>query len=66
MKEKESKLAFICFHLFFGIKTFQSVMAKKNKKTFPFPGSRDRLWPRTIFKQRRLPRLASGRSVSSR
>jgi hypothetical protein len=36
MKEKESKLAFICFHLFLGIGTFQRVTAKKIKKIFPF------------------------------
>jgi hypothetical protein len=38
MKENERKYAFICFHLFFGIGTFQRVAAEKNKKNFPFPG----------------------------
>jgi len=35
MKGKESKRAFIFFHLFFGTGTFQRVTADSNKKTFP-------------------------------
>jgi hypothetical protein len=34
MKGKESKTAFIFFHLFFGIGTFQRVTADSNKKNF--------------------------------
>jgi hypothetical protein len=32
MQAKESKNAFVCFHLFFGIGTFQWVTADSNKK----------------------------------
>jgi len=34
MQINESKIAFICFYLFFGIGTFQCVTADKNKKSF--------------------------------
>jgi hypothetical protein len=34
MQINESKIAFICFYLFFGIGTFQWVTADKNKKIF--------------------------------
>jgi hypothetical protein len=34
MQINESKIAFICFHLFFGIGPFQWVAADKNKKSF--------------------------------
>jgi hypothetical protein len=45
MKGKESKRAFIFFHLFFGIGTFQRVTADSNKKTFPRPAPSRRLHP---------------------
>jgi hypothetical protein len=35
MKINESKIAFIYFHLFFGIGTFQRVTAEKNKNSSP-------------------------------
>jgi hypothetical protein len=44
MKTNESKMAFIGFHLFFRIGTFQWVTSEKNKKFRRLPHSRPRLW----------------------
>jgi hypothetical protein len=39
MKENESKIAFICFHLLFQIEPFQGLAAEKNNKiSDPLPG----------------------------
>jgi hypothetical protein len=43
MKAKLLSFAFFYFHLFFGIGTFQRVMAEKNKKISPPPNSPLRL-----------------------
>src|SRR5258707_10076212 len=44
VKGNESKRAFICFHLFFGIGTFQRVMGNSNRKIPLRLNSRQRLW----------------------
>jgi hypothetical protein len=65
MKENESKIAFIFFHLFFRIWPFQWVMADSNKKVPLRFGSRPGLW---VSVSRRLisrSRRASARGLVS-
>src|ERR1700722_16733780 len=44
VKGNESERTFICFHLFFGIRTFQCVRGDSNRKFLFPPNSRLRLW----------------------
>jgi hypothetical protein len=54
MKANESKIAFICFHLFFRIGTFQRVTAEKNKKFSRRLNSPPRLCARPLTRMRHL------------
>ena len=47
-KGKESKMAFFCFLLVFGIGTFQRVMSEKSKKNLQRLNSRPRLWAKRL------------------
>jgi hypothetical protein len=63
MKTNESKIAFICFHLFFGNGTFQRVTADSNKKKNPSLSSLAAPISEDVFPLVSLPRGSPLRAV---
>jgi hypothetical protein len=68
MEPYESKIAFICFHEFFGIGAFQWVTGRKNKKFRPFLNSRPGLYAKRLgahFSSNSTVARPAGRSDSA-